>query len=557
MGNSTFDVAWKLHVSGFNVIPSGGGDAGKAPIVDWREYQTRQPTDDEIIDWNDSLSPKLWGLTTNSTMAVIDADTIEARDELIEELGGDPHIITPRQGGHWYVDTTGHALPTKAGVLPGVDIRGEGGFVNVCGRSSIGEYTILTLPSFDNLIPHDRIPGRILEALNGNKRRPDPAEPIMDGQRNATLASIGGSWRREGLEEAEIVEGLLRINAKRCQPPLPDSEVLTIASSIARYTTGNSNSIYSLPKTGQTASDDNKATTRMTTSGGVSQADIEEWVSQTNGAWFSNEELDRELGYTTREQKKQRAVVLTRLASRVPPVVIRHPVNNRLTRKTTSDARLIDFKQAGKRTPLNIGLPFDIHKKVNIYPGNVIVLAGAPNAGKTAFMLTTIRLNMYDFPIYYFSSEMGAEELAIRLEKFPGMELDDWRFEARERAGNYADAIVPDAINVIDYWEFSGGEAFYQIGEGLRAVWEKLGTGIAIVALQKGRNRDIGRGGEFGLEKPRLYLSMGAGRLTIVKGKNRANPAVNPDGLTCDFSLTDGCNFRITREWYHREGQNG
>ena len=70
------------------------------------------------------------------------------------------------------------------------------------------------------------------------------------------------------------------------------------------------------------------------------------------------------------------------------------------------------------------------------------------------------------------------------------------------------------------------------------------------MALQKGRGSDLGRGSTFGLEKPRLYLSMGHNKLVIVKGKNWASRDRNPNGLVLEFKLTDGCNFIVTKDWY-------
>ncbi len=97
--------------------------------------------------------------------------------------------------------------------------------------------------------------------------------------------------------------------------------------------------------------------------------------------------------------------------------------------------------------------PFGIEKLFNTYPGNLIVVAGASDAGKTAFLLNFVRLNMDKYPIYYQSSEMGAEELANRLEQFD-LPLGSWTFTAEERSRDYADVIRPDCINIIDYLEF-------------------------------------------------------------------------------------------------------
>jgi hypothetical protein len=210
--------------------------------------------------------------------------------------------------------------------------------------------------------------------------------------------------------------------------------------------------------------------------------------------------------------------------------------------------RLIDFKAAGMKEPLAVKYPFGIERYFNTYPGNVIVLAGAADAGKTAFLLNFIRVNMADFSIYYQSSEMGAEELANRLSKFGGIALQDWNFVAEERSRDFADGIRPDCINIVDYLELTGD--FYMVAEYLKAIHEKLRTGIAIVALQKKRNVELGRGGDFGLEKPRLYLSMDPGRLTIQKAKNWAQPEVNPRGLMVKFKLLNGCEFIVEKDWH-------
>jgi len=158
---------------------------------------------------------------------------------------------------------------------------------------------------------------------------------------------------------------------------------------------------------------------------------------------------------------------------------------------------------------------------------------------------------MNAFPTYYFSSELGGPELAIRLGKFEGIELGEWNFTAAERACDFQDVIVPDAINIVDYFEFPTGQ-YFMIAESLRAIWAKLGTGVAIVAIQKGKGSELGRGSTFGLEKPRLYLSMGHNELVIVKGKNWDNHNRNPNGLALKFKLTNGCHFTVTEDWQPR-----
>ena len=228
-------------------------------------------------------------------------------------------------------------------------------------------------------------------------------------------------------------------------------------------------------------------------------------------------------------------------------VVEKHPKKDGVYRRPEIEAPPIEWEDADISGTVDIAFPFELEKWVKIYPRNIICVAGAPNAGKTAMMLNMIKLNQDKFPISYFSNEMGAEELKLRLGKFKDV---TWKFEARERSSNYADVIRPDSLNIIDYLEILAD--FYSVAGELKAIWEKLNKGIAIVALQKKRSYmekgklhevDLGRGAEFGLEKPRLYLSMDNGKLKIVKAKNWVQGGVNPNNLTWRFSLREGTSF--------------
>lgn len=281
----------------------------------------------------------------------------------------------------------------------------------------------------------------------------------------------------------------------------------------------------------------------------VSPERIEEWCKGTSG-WFSYEELDRELGIKETKDKDKRRLIIFRMKQEQK--LESHPRDNKLMRYVNVAVRVIDFKAATLRSPLAIRYPFGIEKYFKTYPGNIIVIAGAADSGKTALLLNFIKLNMFDFSIFYQSSEMGKDELASRLELFEGLNLEDWNFTAEERSHDFADVIRPDCINIIDFMELSND--FYAVAEYLRAIHDKLASGIALVALQKKTGVDIGRGGEFGLEKPRLYLSLDSGKLKITKAKNWVDPKVNPKGLVVNFKTVAGCKFIVTQDWHKEDG---
>jgi hypothetical protein len=273
-------------------------------------------------------------------------------------------------------------------------------------------------------------------------------------------------------------------------------------------------------------------------------ARIVDWIKGTTG-WWETRELDSDLGVSSLRDKENRKKVLQRLKER--GVIESHPKINKQWRYVNDRATSLNFKTATNSGVLNFKWPLEIEKYVNLYPGNMAVIAGAPNSGKTALMLNLIYLNQQYFPVYYFCSEMGAVELRSRLELFPGMGINDWKFEAIERASEFADVIRPDCVNIIDFLEMT--TELYLVNTYLTAINQKLKSGIAIVALQKKVGAAFGRGLEFGLEKPKLYLSMDKGKMQIVKGKSWAQKNVDPSGLQTTFKIVDGCKFQPTSNW--------
>jgi len=214
-------------------------------------------------------------------------------------------------------------------------------------------------------------------------------------------------------------------------------------------------------------------------------------------------------------------------------------------RRLEKECDEIDFLHASNDT-IDLHWPFQIERYFKTLPKNPVIVAGEPDAGKTAFLLNFIRLNMVRHKVHYFSSEMGNIELKGRLSK-SDLPLEKWTFDARERASNFADVIDPDDVNVIDFLEIH--DEFYRIGAMIKEIFDKLKGGIAVIALQKNKNTDYGLGGMRSVEKARLYLAMEPGKIKIMKAKNWATE-VNPNGLICDFKLVQGCKFIVQRDWY-------
>ncbi len=271
---------------------------------------------------------------------------------------------------------------------------------------------------------------------------------------------------------------------------------------------------------------------------------VEAWI-RTQGGWWDTADLDRDLSIGSKTERDNRRQVVQRLKEK--GVVEQHLTIAKRFRYVNTKVIRLDFKGAAKVGTVAVDWPLDIHKYVNLYPGNTAVVAGAPNSGKTALLLNLIRKNMSRFQVYYFCSEMGGDELRSRLERFEGIGIEDWTFHAIDRASDFADVVVPDCVNIIDFLEMT--ENLYRVNDYLTAISHKLGTGLAVVAIQKKEGARFGRGLEFGLEKPKLYLSMDRGKLEIVKGKAWVNPNVDPNGMKVSFKIVHGWKFEATSEW--------
>jgi len=146
---------------------------------------------------------------------------------------------TGTDGQHYYFKHPGGHIRTGAAVFgPGVDVRGDGGYIvappSIHPNGNI--YTWKSPPDGNGSIAV--APEFLVTTLTQPKpQKQETAEtlyPIPDGERNATLASLAGTMRNRGMSQKAIEAALLEEN-KNCDPPLEETEVTGIAKSVSRY----------------------------------------------------------------------------------------------------------------------------------------------------------------------------------------------------------------------------------------------------------------------------------------------------------------------------------
>jgi hypothetical protein len=141
MTNNILSHALQYAEAGYSVIPVNTNS--KKPLIKWTPYQTKRATPEEITEWFSKWPDAGIGLVTGkiSNLFVIDADTPEAiawvESQLPESLVC-PIAETPRGGRHYYFSYEGCSLTVGTQIFPGVDYRGEGGYI-IAPPSSKGE----------------------------------------------------------------------------------------------------------------------------------------------------------------------------------------------------------------------------------------------------------------------------------------------------------------------------------------------------------------------------------------------------------------------------------
>ena len=562
---------------GWSIIPVGND---KKPLIKWKEYRSRVATQDEIIEWwaehPEANIAVVCGAV--SGISVIDIDSYKGVDTVeyvmaifwdsVKESYDDPapwmdcvKAFTPRGGEHWFFQYNPDLVSRQA--MPNVDIKSDGGYVlispsvnkdgpykwlrapfitqaekrigltgNVYGMTEFPEvYHSLWSKSspfsptaeMTNALPE--IPKESVtpgekpletqekpECHTGTNPRTNRVVSFEEGGRDESLFHVANTLILGGmpLANVEITIGQL---AESCDPPFKDGAA-KVLSALER----GEDRLRPLAQ------------------------EIRQWVEEVEGV-FTSQQVDSELRIRTKQDKGNRRQILNRMKDE--GIIEQFQVAGKY-RKITRELATIDFRTAEATTRYST-LRFPLGEEQLFLPmeKNIIIVAGTPDAGKTAWLLDFVRINQELFDMHYFSSEMGGLEFKSRLQNFPTIQLEDWKFKAYEKESDFHDSIRPNSVNVIDFLEMH--ENFYLVGQKIKQIWDKLDKGICVIALQKNPNNENPLGGTRAKEKARLVLNLdhqkgGMTRATITKGKNWRTPQ-NPRGMYKEFWITGGCQF--------------
>ncbi len=231
MGNDTLTMAMHYLKRGFSLIPINFMD--KRPMIEWAEFQKRRPTETELREWFQGDRANI-GIVTGpiSNLAVIDLDD-DVSIELFQQYNfPESCMVQTHRGFHIFyryhpsIKTAVHLHGLK------MDIRSMGGYVVAPPSiNNVGvQYKWVEGYGLDDLSVSDFPIEFLTKFQSRGKSTTDTSMAelytgVSEGQRNASLTRLMGSWLKDGLSEAECL-AMADIWNTRNHPPLPDNEIV-------------------------------------------------------------------------------------------------------------------------------------------------------------------------------------------------------------------------------------------------------------------------------------------------------------------------------------------
>ena len=152
-------------------------------------------------------------------------------------------VVTGRGRHLWFRQPESLVIRNSAGKLgEGIDVRGEGGYVvappSIHPSGSAYEWSVDTADALADapewLIKATSWPAAKPKGKNLEEWHATLTNPIREGQRNDTLASIAGKLLHGGVNLILIHDIVICFNEARCKPPLDIEEIERIVTSVAR-----------------------------------------------------------------------------------------------------------------------------------------------------------------------------------------------------------------------------------------------------------------------------------------------------------------------------------
>lgn len=238
------ELALSYLDKGFSIFPFLQGTSENQKNIfpiSWMKYQIRPPTREQVINWWTTNPDFNIGIVTGrvSNLTVIDFDVKSGGLETLQTLKMPPtYIVKTGGGGYHYYYRYSLNSGNKTGILPGVDIRSEGGFVVAAGSTHYtgNKYEVVVDEEFA-LFPLETLPLELLkkQKLSNKQWAQIIKSGAEEGKRNDTLTRLAGLlFNRLERDKWGMAKELCYLWAEhRCSPPIPNDEFNVTILSIA------------------------------------------------------------------------------------------------------------------------------------------------------------------------------------------------------------------------------------------------------------------------------------------------------------------------------------
>lgn len=509
------------------------------------QYRERFATNEELEKWFKNPHANV-GIVTGklSNLFVVDLD--KSKDHYIEEnalihFGDNPQVPlvkTPSGGEHLYFTYPGHDITIDENILPAIDYRGEGGYI-VAPPSVNGNGLKYSWIQDCKNFAASTVPHSFINIIINKSTLYGSAKKTCDiGVTDVTQRDIWADGTRD--------KNLYHVTDCLTKTKNSDDYIRQTLRAII-WSWGERDEKWIDAKIRSALNREERFERNI-------QAMVDEFISVTEGD-FSVTQMDKELGIVTqRDMAARRKALSRRKGSTVENVAKK----DGWWRRIDTDIVFIDFNEEdGLQHPLS--LPWEIHDLIEICEGNIILVSGEFNAGKSTFALNTLVMNKNRMRIRYVSSEMKGGELKNRFKKF-GISKDNWwpdeQTDYVALNNNLQNIIIPDALNIIDYLEFPNGD--YTLGaEYMKRIHDRLTTGVAVVCNQQKEGVRLPRSGDLICEKPRFAVTLRKvktenndiiGIAEVIKAKNVLLGKM--DGKRLKYEIRkNGSEFKTLINW--------
>lgn len=215
--------ALKYLSLGLSVIPLK--PKSKEPLIKWQEYQKRFASIAEVSQWWVQNPTANIGVVTGvvSGVAVVDLDGPEGLASAAS-LGLKSSVVSLTGNGRhlWYRYTANSTIGNAVRIAPGIDIRGEGGFVvappsiaqNGRRYRWLNAFNVNQLTSFPALFSAAETPVSKTGLIKEESWIAKALQDMQTGKRHEVLLSVCGRLRYDGYSAEDTTE-LLRLHCEK------------------------------------------------------------------------------------------------------------------------------------------------------------------------------------------------------------------------------------------------------------------------------------------------------------------------------------------------------